>query len=135
MKLVIDTNRIIAAMIRDGASRKILFSETLDFVSPDTAITELYEYEEEISRKACIDHKRFAFIISSFLEKIEIKPKSEYEHFLEESKSLIKDPDDVPFIALALALKLDGIWSDDKHFLEQSKIKVFRTIDMLKLIQ
>ena len=37
-------------------------------------------------------------------------------------------------IALAIALKSNGLWSDDSHFFKQDKIKVFRTSEMLKLI-
>ena len=34
------------------------------------------------------------------------------------------DPSDTPFIALALVVENDGIWSDDRHFEEQNRIKI-----------
>ena len=134
MKLIIDTNRIIAAMIRDGISRQILFSDKFEFVSPDNIITEIYEHEAEIIEKALIDNAQFVFVISLMLDKIKIIAKEEYEAFKEGATKLISDKDDVPFIAVALALKADGIWSDDKHFIEQDMIRVFNTKDMINLM-
>ena len=44
------------------------------------------------------------------------------------------DIDDAPILACALAIKNIGIWSEDKHFEKQNKIKVWKTKDILKLI-
>ena len=44
------------------------------------------------------------------------------------------DPDDTPFITAALATKSD-IWSDDKHFEKQNKIRVKKTSDLVKYVQ
>ncbi|MDE1824944.1 MAG: hypothetical protein KGH77_01135 [Candidatus Micrarchaeota archaeon] len=44
------------------------------------------------------------------------------------------DLSDTPFIALALSIKNDGIWSEDKHFARQKEIKVWKTKDLLKHI-
>ena len=45
------------------------------------------------------------------------------------------DKGDVPFVALALSFPNDGIWSEDKHFLRQKKVRVWRTRDLLKLLK
>lgn len=41
MRVVIDTNRIIAALIKEGISRKIIFNRNFEFVAPDYAIEEI----------------------------------------------------------------------------------------------
>ena len=43
------------------------------------------------------------------------------------------DPEDVVFIASALAIDADAIWSDDKHFQEQAAVSAFTTKDVLEL--
>ena len=43
------------------------------------------------------------------------------------------DPDDVPFIAAALATGAD-IWSDDPHFAKQKKIRIWKTMGLAKLL-
>jgi predicted nucleic acid-binding protein len=43
------------------------------------------------------------------------------------------DIKDTPFLAAALATKSD-IWSDDKHFEKQNKVKVWKTKDIVVLL-
>ncbi len=83
--------------------------------------------------KAKINSEEFDLLIGLIFENITIIPKEEYENYAEQAKILIKDVKDVPFMALCLAYKTDGIWSDDAHFSEQNKIKIFKTPDMLLL--
>ena len=134
MRIVIDTNRIVAATIIDGMSRKILFSENFEFFSPEYTTTEINEHKKEIMEKTDLNETEFDFLVSIILEKIRLIPFDEYKNFIEESKNLIKDLDDVPFLALCLTLRTDGIWTDDEHFMKQNKIKIFRTSDMIKLL-
>lgn len=51
MKVVIDTNRIMAALIKNSTSRKILFSKKLSFVAPDHSLAEIYKHRKEIEKK------------------------------------------------------------------------------------
>ena len=44
------------------------------------------------------------------------------------------DENDAPFLAVGLALKLDGIWTEDRHFLRQDLLKVFHTGDLVQNI-
>ena len=44
------------------------------------------------------------------------------------------DKNDTPFIAAALAANLP-IWSDDKHFEKQNKIKIFKTKDLVRYVK
>jgi predicted nucleic acid-binding protein len=45
------------------------------------------------------------------------------------------DKDDEQYIALALSLDADGIWSYDAHFKMQDKMNIFTTADLLTLIK
>ncbi|MBI5636118.1 PIN domain-containing protein [Candidatus Micrarchaeota archaeon] len=134
MKLVIDTNRIIAALICDGASRKILFDNRFKLVSPERALLEVRKYEKEIRLKAGISADELNLLIDLICEKISIVPKEEYEKFLDKAGEMIDDADDEPFIALALATSNSGIWSDDKHFFKQIEIPVWKTSDLMEKI-
>lgn len=44
------------------------------------------------------------------------------------------DLDDSPFLAAAIAIDADGIWSDDLHFQKQGAVKTFTTKDLLQLL-
>ena len=134
MKIIIDTNRIIASMIKGGISRAIILNQNFQFYSPEHTFTEIYKYEKEIIRKAKITHEEFEIILSLIFERIGITPQEEYKTYISQAKTLISDIGDVPFIAACLALKADGIWSDDKDFKKQNKIKIYTTTDMMKLL-
>lgn len=57
MKLVVDTNIIISALIKAGATRKIIFDRTFELITPSFTISEINKYREEICKKAEISIK------------------------------------------------------------------------------
>jgi predicted nucleic acid-binding protein len=58
---------------------------------------------------------------------------NKYKPFREKALKIMEsiDKKDAPFIALALSIPVDGIWSDDKHFKQQKTIKIFTTKDLI----
>jgi len=52
MKLVVDANIIIAALIRQSATRLLLMDEGLELFSPEYMLAELEEHWQEIISKA-----------------------------------------------------------------------------------
>jgi predicted nucleic acid-binding protein len=131
MKLVIDTNKIMAAMIKDSVSRRIISTPTFQFITPDHTLQELSKHEKTIRKKAGLTHQEFNLLLSLVFEHITIVPKEDYEEFLDTATTLIEDINDAPFIALCLAIKADGIWSDDTHFFTQKQFTIFRTKNLL----
>ena len=135
MKIIIDTNKIISSLIRDGISRKILFNKNFDFFTPDYSISEIQEHKEEIFEKTHLNDGEFEILLSLIFERIDIVPEEDYKNMIIDASNLISDKDDAPFLATAFSLNVDGIWSDDSHFLEQNKIKIFKTEDMMKYLE
>lgn len=133
MRILADTNRIIAALVKKGTAREILFDEMFEFVTPDYAITEIREHENELLKKTKLSKEEFEILLALIFEHITMIPQSEYEAFIDECKNDISDPDDILHLAAALASNAKGIWAHDPHFLEQQKVKVFTNIGMLKL--
>ncbi len=43
MKIAVDTNRVIAALVKDSTTRKILFDRNFEFVTADCTITEIQD--------------------------------------------------------------------------------------------
>ena len=130
MKLVIDTNSIISALIKNGISRRIIVSPAIQFVTPDHTLKEISRYKKMICKKAKITSNEFDILFNLLFEHIVIIPKEEYVNFIDSAKTYIDDVDDVPFIALCLATKADGIWSDDNHFKTWKGITIFRTREL-----
>ena len=130
MKLVIDTSSIISALIKNGISRRIIVTPAIQFVTPDHSLKEISKYKELVCKKAKINANEFNIIFNLLFEKITIIPKEEYEEFFDVAKTLIDDINDVPFIALCLASKADGICSDDTHFKPREKITIYCTREL-----
>lgn len=135
MILVINTNRIIAALIKDSVSRMIINSPKLRFFSVNFGRREIEKYEQEILEKANITKEQFEDLLAIILGKISVISDLVIEEYMEEAKEIMDETDkaDTPFIAAALAMNC-GIWSDDEHFQKQNKIKVWKTKDLIKYI-
>jgi len=135
MKLVIDTNRIIASLIKNGLSRKILFSDLFEFYTPDYSLIEIHNHIDEIRKKTNNSPEEIEILISMLFENFEIIPELNYMLNLDKAKKLISDIDDVSFIAVSLLINADGIWSDDSDFKTNSQIKIFRTKDLMDMVK
>ena len=133
MKILIDTNRIIAALSKAGTTRDILFDEFFEFVTPDYTLSEIEKHRDELKEKTKLTDEEFDFLLVLLFERITVIPQSNYETFVDGCRRDISDPDDIPHLAACLASKAEGIWAHDPHFLEQKKVKVFTNIDMLKM--
>ncbi len=133
MKIVVDTNRIIAALVRDSTTRAILFDDNFKFVTPDFTVTEIIEHANELKPKTKLSDEDFEVLLNLLFEYVEIIPEPNYKGFIEDCKKDMSDSDDVPILACAIAVKAGGIWAHDPHFKEQKKVKVFTNIDMLEL--
>ena len=64
-------------------------------------------------------------------------PDSAFLSQLPRAEEIMKDidPDDAPFLALALSFHNDGIWSNDKDFERQSVVRVWKTHELLTLME
>src|SRR3989344_33717 len=99
MKLVIDTNIIIASLIRDSFARQIIFFTDVEFISPEFTIDEVKKYKEMILSKSSLDEKEFDILFSTILEKIHLISELDYNSNIAEAEQLMGkiDPKDVPF--------------------------------------
>jgi len=134
MDLIVDTNSILAALIKDSTARKIVFKSRFKFYAPEIIIKEIFSHIELISSKTGFEEfevRTLAHFITSYFTAV---PLSKYEDLIPQAQNLISHPNDFQFIALALAIPNDGIWTADKHFEEQNKIKIWKTGDLLKLL-
>jgi predicted nucleic acid-binding protein len=59
MKMVIDSNRIMAGLIKDSQTRKIIFNEDFDFIAPDYVITEIAKYRQYLIEKSKLTDREF----------------------------------------------------------------------------
>ena|SRR3989344_7919529 len=130
MKIVIDSNRVLAAMIKESTTRELLFDHFFEFIAPDFILTEVQKYKQRILDASKISENDFALLVTLIFEHITIIPQEEYQSYLSIEHE-IHDTKDFPYIAVCLALQAEGIWSHDPDFLQQKEVKVFTNFHLL----
>jgi|SRR3989338_4796235 len=132
MILVIDANVLIAAFLKVSTCRKIMLSEDISLCSPDWLKDE-FKSNEEVLRKKFKSRVDFSETKDILFKFIRIVNSSEYSAFIPEASKLTRHIGDIPYFAAAL--KLDcAIWSEEKSFKQQSKVMVYSTSDLIKVL-
>ncbi len=117
--IIVDSNIIFASLIKGKESktlsRIIMLEETIDIVLPEEGLAELHEHSKKLREHS----KDFENALMLLFTRIHVVPKEFYEDKIQEAYEIAKDfdPEDTPFIALALKLNVP-IWTNDKKLIE-----------------
>jgi predicted nucleic acid-binding protein len=132
MKLVIDANVVISALIADSKTRELIVTVEPDLLTPAFVHDEIENYENLIVEKSGIEPDRVAQFIDLLFQYIEVIPASEFYPAIERADEAIgdTDPDDVLYLACAIACDA-AIWSDDSDFDEQDMVEAYTTSDVI----
>ena len=135
MFIVLDSNILISAIIKNSVTRGIILSSNNKFLLPEYSFIEIKKHEEEILYKSKISKQEFILLMKKLMTYIKIVRTEEIIRYREKAKEIIGkiDEDDILFIACALAFKCP-IWNDDKHFKLQNTIKVYNTKELIEFI-
>ena len=134
MPLVIDANVLFSFFKEDSSRRKLVINMSLlgeELISPQYCFDELADDKERVKRYSGIDDKQFSKLLSTLETFILPVSETEYLEFAHEAEMLAPHQKDAPYFALAL-LKNCTIWSDEKAFKKQGKVKVVTTAELLE---
>ncbi len=133
MNFVIDTNILLSALIKDSIIRKILIESGLNFYYPKISLYEIQKHKSLVLKKSGMNENQFNNLFNILLDNIMLVSEDKFADCLNEANNLMGrvDEDDVVFLACAIALNIP-IWSDDKHFQEQKKIKILTSQEFIK---
>ncbi len=136
MRIIVDTNRIIASILKDSASRAILESGKADFYTIGLSKKEFARHRLEVAKKAGLTEDEVAYLTEKVYSRLAVMKDEHIQKNMEEAKVIMDDIDstDTPFIAAAIACDA-VVWSDDQHFQKQKKVKVVRTKELLGIIR
>ncbi len=137
MRLVIDTNRIMAGLLKDSTSRKIILHRSFSFFAPDYIETELFRHRLYLMKKAKITEQDFDLLMRTLLKRVVLVPFEDFEPEYRRAIQVMEpvDENDAPFLAVGLALGIGHIWTEDRHFLRQDLLKVCSTRDLIDTIE
>jgi predicted nucleic acid-binding protein len=138
MEVVIDSNKVISAVISKGIVRRIVVFSGINFYAPKVLVEEIDKHREEICRRIGLKTEFFSFIFEELvLPRLNIVEETTYTNKILEAYAISKEFDekDTPFIALALKLKAP-IWTNDKPMIEHSiKSQAYLAMDTEILIK
>ncbi len=138
MEVVIDSNKVISAVVSKGIVRKIVVFSGINFYVPKVVIEEIDRNREEICRRVGLKTEFFNYILEELiLPRLNIVEESSYANKISEAYAISKEFDekDTPFIALALKLKTP-IWTNDKSMIEHGiKSQAYLAVDTETLIE
>lgn len=134
MDIIIDANIIFAIMIKKGITEKILFSNQLHCYAPEYIFVEVKEHKNDILKITHRPKEDIDRLVAILERRLEFIPVSEFKRYLQEAENISPDIDDVSYLAVCLAKKMP-LWSNDNYFMEQKKIPVFTTQQLIKHLQ
>ena len=131
MDLVIDSNILFAALLKESGTSEILFKHKL--YAPEFIFEEFRKYKEYLKGKTKRTEEGFNDLFDLFERNVILIPKEEINPFIEKAEMISPDAKDVPYLALALKLRC-GLWSNDRNLKEkQNIIQVYSTEDLIKI--
>lgn len=129
MDLVIDSNILFAALIKESGTSDILFKHKL--YAPEFIFEEFRKYRDYLKGKTKRNEENFNELFDLFERNVILIPKKEIEPFIEKAEKISPDAKDVTYLALALKLKY-ALWSNDRDLKEkQNTIQVYSTEELI----
>ncbi|MCX6772560.1 MAG: PIN domain-containing protein [Candidatus Micrarchaeota archaeon] len=134
MELVADTNIAIAAILRPGTTRSLIFYPGVRLYAPEHIATEIDSHRTELARKSQLPKEDYLEAVQIVLSNIPITPVQDYQEFKRDALAVSPDRDDWAFFAVALQRNC-AIWSNEKRLKNQNKVKVYNTMELLELLK
>ena len=132
MRLVLDNNSLFSIINPKSVSAYLFASIRSGFIAPEFIKKELNKYRELCLFKSKLSEHEFEIRQKEIFKTIEFFKESKYDELLTKAIKSLPDPEDSPYLALAL-LTNSAIWSNDLHLKEQSLVSVFTTEDLVRM--
>ncbi|MBI4044917.1 MAG: hypothetical protein HY392_04360, partial [Candidatus Diapherotrites archaeon] len=113
MELVLDSNILFAALIKDGKTTELLLDPRLKLYLPEFVLQEFAKYEKELLQKTHRTKEEFYEIYAILQKIIKIIPREEFRNKIKVAAKICPDKGDIDYFALAFKLN-SPLWSNDK---------------------
>ncbi|MBS3056488.1 MAG: hypothetical protein J4473_03580 [Candidatus Aenigmarchaeota archaeon] len=139
MELVVNSCVVFSVFKAESFTRnlfELLYLKGVKLIVPEYELDELWSLGPRICKYSGLNENEFKIAFILLCEVLDVAPKSEYEKFLPEANKISphgKQIKDDPYFALAIALNCP-IWSDEKAFKQQGRVKVFNSKELSKLV-
>jgi predicted nucleic acid-binding protein len=130
---VADANVLIAALMRDSTTRRLLVLGGHEIHVPDFVFEEIEGHWDELSSRTGLTPDAFREVLGVMRAHLAEHHVDEYAHYLDAAIRLLanRDVKDAPYVALALALRTDGLWTQDRGLVSMEGVPVVRTVNLV----
>jgi predicted nucleic acid-binding protein len=130
MRVVVDANVAIAALMANGSVRDVLLnSTTLDFFAPEYLKSEIARHEADVVSRSHLDPTSVRALLEDVTQVIQFVPSHAYAARTAEARRLAAQAHadrDEEYIALARWLDAP-VWTLDNDFRRIKRLRVLRT--------
>ena len=132
-----DANILIAAFLRDSTVRRIITFAGLQLFAPEVILDEFEEHRREMAQRIGLGSEEAQALLDRLRLHLPVVPSGVVSEKLPEAKELMRDidPDDALYLAAALSVECDGIWSDDPHLKRQDVVPCFTTRELVEALR
>jgi predicted nucleic acid-binding protein len=137
MNIILDSNVLFSALIKDSFTRKLILEYDSFFLFPAFIMEEMEKHKQELITKSMMEESAFNDLLQLILKRVLIVSNSNIIVFRDEAREIVKDIDidDAIFIACGLAYKDSILWSDDKNLKKQTRVKVLNTGEIRTILE
>ena len=123
-RLVVDANRIFSALLKDGETRRAVLSAEATLFAPRFLRVEIERHKRGIVRRTRGQKEDIDVMLAILYRRIAWVSDEEITTHTAIAKAALGavDGKDVPYLACALAIRADAIWSHDADFDEQALV-------------
>lgn len=123
-RLVVDANRVYSAILKDGETRRAMMNTGAVLFAPRFLRWEIERHKEQIVRRTKGRPEDVDAILAVLYRRIAWLSDDELRPHLAAAEAALgpTDSKDVPYLACALAVAADGIWSHDLDFDKQDLV-------------
>ena len=123
-RLVVDANRVYSAVLRDGETRRVMMNTGAVLFAPRFLRVEIEKHKGDIVRRTSGRTEDVDDALAILYRRIAWVSDDELAPHMAAADAALGSVDgkDVPYLACALAVKADAIWSHDLDFDKQTLV-------------
>lgn len=132
-----DANVLIAAYLRDSTVRRVILLSDVQLLVPEFIFEELEKHLPELSGRAGLSEARSEELLERLRTRFVAIPEELVSSKLQTALAAMRgiDSKDAPYLAAALSVASEGIWSDDPHMKKQDLVPCYTTAELLNRLR
>lgn len=133
LKFVVDSNILMAALLKDSITRELIFDDRLELFAPEFSLVEIRKLVQQprIRRRLHLREVEVSELIELIVSRVRFVPEKLFDDFIKQAMKWVTHEEDSPFMALSLALDAP-LWSHDAELKEQKQVTVYSTQEVLR---